>query len=194
MQIDPENSDVAQPGRLMTRSNELKKIGEFGLIAQLNRLLGHTEDELKSLGVECGIGDDAAVINLQHGEQMLLTNDIMIEGTHFIWEKIPPASLGYKLMAINLSDIAAMGGTPRFAVVSLGINDRLTLADIEATYQGMRELAQCFHTLIVGGDTVRSPLLTLGLTLIGTVPVGQAVLRSGARPEDILLVTGTPVS
>jgi len=140
---------------------ELCKVGEFGLIDRLHQLLINPgEAEKQCAGVVCGIGDDAAVLDIHGGEQVLVTTDLTVEGSHFIWGKISPSDLGHKLMASNLSDIAAMGGSPRFAVVSLGINDQIKVAEVEAVYQGMQELAHRFGTVIVGGDTVRSSFIS----------------------------------
>lgn len=178
-------------GNDLPEENNLRKIGEFELIERLVRLNNFSLDKAKSLGVEQGPGDDTAVLSLPPGEKVLVTTDTMVENVHFILGKIPPSALGHKLMAVNLSDIAAMGGTPRFGVVSLGIKEGLSINIIEKIYQGMYDLARYFDTVVVGGDTVSSSILTLTLTLMGTAPVEQIVYRSGARPGDVLLVSGS---
>lgn len=163
----------------------IKELGEFGLIRRL------MADQPKTDQVVIGAGDDAAVLAVNPGARLLVTGDLMVEGTHFLREKISSFDLGFKLMAVNLSDIAAMAGTPKFAVVFLGLPPGITVEAVEEIYRGARFLADQFGVAIVGGDTVRSPSLTLGLTLLGEGSPSRTVLRSGARPGDLLAVTGT---
>ncbi|NPV91552.1 MAG: thiamine-phosphate kinase [Firmicutes bacterium] len=163
----------------------IKDLGEFGLIRRL------AAGERRSEAVIKGVGDDAAVLAVNPASRLLVTGDLMVDGTHFLRDKISGFDLGYKLMAVNLSDIAAMAGTPRFAVVFLGIPDDLSVEAVEEIYRGMRALAERYEVSIVGGDTVRSPSLTLGITLLGEGDPDRTILRSGARPDDLLAVTGT---
>lgn len=163
----------------------LRDIGEFGLIHRL------MQGETPGRRVKLGAGDDTAILEVTAGKHLLATVDMMVEGVHFLWPGIPPFSLGYKLMAVNLSDIAAMGGVPRFALVALGLRAEMTVAEVEEIYAGMRALAREYGVAIVGGDTVSSPFLSLNLTLLGEIEPGEAVLRRGAQENDLILVTGS---
>lgn len=163
----------------------IKEIGEFGLI---ERLMG---SRIAPPGVVKGAGDDAAVLQISRGSRLLVTGDMLVEGTHFLRDQASPFDLGYKLLAVNLSDIAAMAGTPRFAVVFLGLPADLTVEAVEELYQGLQSLADQHQVAIVGGDTVRSQHLTLGLTLLGEGNPSKVILRSGAQAGDLLAVTGT---
>lgn len=160
------------------------EIGEFGLIARLR------EGCLHAGGVVRGIGDDAAVLEFTPGTLVLATCDMLVEGRHFLRGRMSPYQLGRKALAVNLSDIAAMAGTPRHALVSIGLPADLTVEYVEELYRGMKDLAAEAAVNIVGGDTVAAPVLTLDLAVLGEVPPGRLVLRSGARPGDLLLVTG----
>jgi thiamine-monophosphate kinase len=135
-----------------------------------------------------GIGDDAAV--LQAGDQMLLwTADMLLEGVHFRLDWIDPASLGWKSLAVNLSDIAAMGGTPVGALLSLALPAERTGAWLDAFVDGLAECAQTHGVALLGGDTNRANQVVIDVSLLGIV-AGQPVLRSGARAGDWLLVSG----
>ncbi len=138
--------------------------------------------------VVTGIGDDAAVLALPPGEQLVAAVDTLVEGVHFPLST-PPNSLGHKALAVNLSDLAALGAQPRWATLAL----TLPQADntwLEAFAQGFFALADAHGVALVGGDTTRGPL-TITVQLLGTVPPGQALLRSGAKPGDQLFVSGT---
>lgn len=168
---------------------EIKKIGEFSLIRHLTK-------NLKTPGsdsVLVGIGDDAAVFRLGEGKNILLTCDMLIEGRHFLKDKITPGQLGYKALAVSLSDIAAMGGRPRFAVVSAGWPPELEIEYAQEVYRGMGELADSFDVSILGGDTVAAPQVILDVAVIGEMDVAP-VTRCGAKPGDVVAVTGFPGS
>jgi thiamine-monophosphate kinase len=159
---------------------------EAALIAALYRRFGPPPPE-----VVLGIGDDCAAVRLEGSDYLLWTVDTLVEGVHFDLSYTPLADLGWKTLAVNLSDIAAMGGEPRYALLSLGWppgRDRagaLTLAD------GLAQAARDYGVAIIGGDTVASPGgLTLTLTLTGVVPGSQLLRRSGARVGDRVYVTG----
>lgn len=139
--------------------------------------------------VKIGIGDDTAVLPFSAKEDMLLTTDMSVEGTHFL-KNTHPDLIGRKAMARNLSDIAAMGGVPTYAVVSLGLPKNLKTAYVQEIYQGINRLAARFKVSIVGGDTVKSEKLVINIALLGKVGKGKAILRSGARPGDFIFVTG----
>lgn len=138
------------------------------------------------------IGDDAAAIILPDGALQLITTDVLMEGVHFrlAWDDLP--ALGWKALAQNLSDIAAMGGTPTHAVIAIAIPPHWTPDDAIALYQGIAELAAQSATDIIGGDTIRSiGPLTITLTVLGRVSQHELLTRSGAHPTDALFVTGT---
>lgn len=138
------------------------------------------------------IGDDAAAIAQPDGHLLLVTTDLLMEGVHFrlSWDDLP--ALGWKALAQNLSDIAAMGGTPTHGVVALALPPSWTLAQATLLYDGLADLAARAETDIIGGDTVRStgPLI-LSLTVLGRVAPEEMLTRAGARPGDALYVTGT---
>ncbi len=139
--------------------------------------------------VKQGIGDDTAVLPLSAAQDLLLTTDMSVEGTHFTKETLPQL-IGRKALARNLSDIAAMGGTPTYAVVSLGLPKNTSTLYVKKIYQGINRLAKEFDVSIVGGDTVKSPQLVINIALMGTVAKNKAVLRRGAKPGDGIFVTG----
>ncbi len=137
------------------------------------------------------LGDDAAGVALPGGDLLLITTDMLAEDVHFrlSWHDLP--ALGWKALAQNLSDIAAMGGTPTHAVVALGLPPRITPADVKALYRGMAPLAEASGVDIVGGDTNRAAILVITLTVLGRVPEADVLTRGGGRPGDALFVTGT---
>lgn len=139
--------------------------------------------------VKVGIGDDTAVLPFSAKEDILLTTDMSVEGTHFL-KNTPPDLIGRKTLARNLSDIAAMGGVPTYAVVSIGLPKNSKTAYVQKIYQGINRLAARFRVSIVGGDTVKSDKLVINIALLGKVGKGKAILRSGARPGDFIFVTG----
>lgn len=164
---------------------KLSKIGEFGLIRRIERLCRRNPEGLIS-----GIGDDAAVIKGIQGFT-LITSDMLIEGVHFDLKYTTFYQLGYKTLAVNMSDIFAMGGKPRFFLINIGIPKGFDSGDVEKIYRGMAELTDRHDITIIGGDTTstaRGGLLLSG-TLIGETK--RAITRSGAMPGDGIFVTGT---
>ena len=138
------------------------------------------------------IGDDAAAIVLPDGALQLITTDLLMEGVHFrlSWDDLP--ALGWKALAQNLSDIAAMGGTPTHAVIAIALPPQWTADEATSLYQGLADLAARTETDIIGGDTIRScGPLTLTLTVLGRVAPEELLTRGGARPGDALFVTGS---
>ncbi len=133
-----------------------------------------------------GPGDDCAVLNWD-GAKLLFKTDALVEGIHFE-RNAPPQSIGHKALARALSDIAAMGGTPTHALVTLGMNTDMDTALIEAIYDGLRQCAAKFAVNIVGGETTTLPQLTLSISLLGTVD--RPILRTGSAVGDALFVTG----
>lgn len=165
----------------------INQLGEFGLIDRIQRALPAPGDD-----VLVGIGDDVAVLRGDAERVWLATCDAQMEGAHFLRDAIAPRDLGRKALAINLSDIAAMGGTPRFALVSLGLPNDLTVEFVDGLYAGLRAEAETYGVEIVGGNILRSRLgVFIDVFLLGDAPRENVLLRSGARVGDRILVTGT---
>ena len=155
----------------------LKTLGEFGWIRTAEKYCK-------------GTGDDAAVLAGKN-KDLLLTADMLLEGRHFFLKNTKPFDIGWKAMAVNLSDVAAMGGLPKAAVVSLGAPASTKVSLLKEVYRGLRAAAGRFGADIVGGDTNQGTRLTLAVTLLGEVEKGRAILRSGARPGDWIFVSGS---
>lgn len=162
-------------------------MNEFELIAKLTKNVPSVAP-----GLVQGVGDDCAIIAGPDGKDWLITQDALLENVHFRREWTDMATLGNKALAVNLSDIAAMGGTPRFYLVSIGLPGDMRAKCAEQIYAGMRECAATFGVELIGGDTVRSTGgLTLSLTAIGETRKDAAILRRTARAGDVIYVTGT---
>ena len=163
----------------------LSDLGEFGLIDRLASKI-----KIYNKSTEKGIGDDAAVIN--HGdEETLVSVDILCEGVHFDMTYCPLKHLGYKAAVVNFSDIYAMNGTPTQIVVGMGISSKYSVEAIEEIYHGIRLACDHYHVDLVGGDTTASKSgLFLSITVIGKARKEDIVYRSGARPNDLLCVSG----
>ncbi len=164
---------------------EISTLGEFGLIDRLTDDLPRANNTTKY-----AVGDDAAVLG--YGERdVLVTTDLLLEGVHFDLTYVPLKHLGYKAAVVNISDICAMGGTPRQLTVSLGISQRFTVEHIDELYAGIRLACERYGTDIVGGDTTASRQgLVISITCIGDVEKDKAILRSGARVNDLICVSG----
>ena len=167
----------------MRPSGSLRQLGEAGLIARLARRLPGAGSVL------VGIGDDAAVLRLGR-ERLLFASDMLVEGVHFTRARTPARWIGWKALAANISDVAAMGGVPRWAVVSLGAPPSTPVRFMDALYRGLARCARRFGVSIVGGDTVRAPQVVVDVAILGTVEPRRLTLRSGARVGDVLFVTG----
>jgi thiamine-monophosphate kinase len=138
-----------------------------------------------------GIGDDAAIIRKNDQQWWLLTTDSQIENVHYRREYIPPRMLGHKALAVNLSDIAAMGGVPRFALLSLNMPGDMESSLVDEALAGMMALADQYAVVLIGGDIAASVSgLTMTMAIIGECPAGRALRRDGARPGDLIFVTG----
>jgi len=165
---------------------DIAELGEFGLIKRL------TEDiKPENESTEKGIGDDCAVLNYGGDRRVLVTTDMLMEGVHFDLQYTPLRHLGYKSIIVNLSDIYAMNGTPRQVTVSLALSKRFTVEDIEELYAGMQLACEIHHVDLVGGDTTSSLTgLAISVTAIGDALPEDVVLRSGAKPTDLICVSG----
>jgi len=166
-------------------------IGEFGLIRRISDLL--SREGIRSERVTLGIGDDTAAFLPRPGYEILVTCDCMVEGRHYLPKYIRPFDLGRRAMALNISDIGAMGGRPLYALISLGLKAEIFVQDIEEMYRGLLAELNPFGASIIGGNLTQSGNgMFIDITLIGEVEQGRAVRRSGARPGDAILVTGYP--
>ncbi len=138
--------------------------------------------------VIAGIGDDAAIVSVSSGCELVMTTDTMLEGKHFS-KQAPAYAVGYKLMASNLSDIAAMGAAPRWAMLNLTLSS-LDQSWLKGFSKGLLECAQAHNVVLIGGDTTSGDCLNVSVQLIGEVPISKAMLRSNAQVNDKIYVTG----
>ena len=169
----------------------LADIGEFGLIHRIRELL--EKEGFRTPGVRLGIGDDAASFLPRPGHEILVTCDCIVEGRHYLPGRISPYDLGRRVMVLNISDIGAMGGQPLYALVSLGLKGDLPVRDIEAMYRGFLAELNPFRASVIGGNLTQSgDGVFIDITLIGEVPEGKVVRRSGAKLGNSILVTGYP--
>jgi thiamine-monophosphate kinase len=165
---------------------KLKELGEFALIKHLMRGISTSDP-----AVIVGIGDDAAVIRCSTKKFILLTTDSLIEDVHFSLDLLTPYQIGEKAMAVNLSDIAAMGGIPKYALISIALTPETSLAFANEIYLGIKETAEKFAVAIVGGNTARAPRdMMINIALLGEVTEAFLVRRSGAKAGDRIFVTG----
>jgi thiamine-monophosphate kinase len=162
----------------------LGDLGEFGFIGELKKKLPSGK------GVVRGIGDDTAVIRSSKGKDTLFTTDMLVEDHHFRLGEASGFEVGWKALAVNISDIAAMGGVPTFAVVSVGFPQALSAQFARDVYEGLARCAKTFGVTIVGGDTNASEKIVIAVSLLGEVEKGRAVLRSGAKKGDVIFVSG----
>ncbi len=167
------------------KRTEIGELGEFGLIERITKGIEPQHKETVK-----GIGDDAAVFDL--GENFLLmSSDMLLEGVHFDLSYMPLQHLGYKAIAVNVSDIAAMNGLPKQVTVNLGLSNRFSVEAVEAIYEGIKSACKEYKVDLVGGDTTSSQAgLVISVTALGTVSKKEVVFRNGARESDILCVTG----
>jgi len=161
----------------------LKTLGEFGLIEEIRRWTRTPKHTL------CGIGDDAAVLRMPLDQVICFTTDTLVENVHFL-RTAPAERVGWKAMAVNVSDAAAMGAQPRFAVISLVLAPWVHLRYVRKLYSGLLTCARTFGLALVGGDTVKGKSLTITVSLLASAPQAEVVYRGGARPGHVLFVTG----
>jgi len=157
--------------------------GEFALIDLISR-------EKKDAGVVVGIGDDCAVLKYGSKNFLLWTVDMMVSGDHFRLDWMTPEQVGAKCVEANVSDIAAMGGLAKYALVSIALPDDTQIEMVEKLYAGLREAAEKYNLEIVGGNTTHSETLTLDFSIMGFVEKDRLCLRSGALEDELLCVTG----
>ena len=169
----------------MSNEREISEVGEFGLIDLLTK-----DFPLRNESSRKGVGDDAAV--LSYGDkEVLVTTDLLLEGIHFDLRYVPLKHLGYKAAIVNFSDIYAMMGTPKQIVVSVGVSSRFTVDHIEELYSGIRLAFDLYGVDLVGGDTSASVTgLVISVTCIGEGKKDEIVYRDGAKPTDLICVSG----
>jgi thiamine-monophosphate kinase len=167
------------------QSTSLSELGEFGLIKHLTKNFG-----INCESTEKGVGDDAAV--LEFGDtQVLVTTDLLVEGVHFDLSYMPLKHLGYKAVMVNLSDVYAMNGTATQITVSIAISNRFPLEAIEELYAGIQLACEKYNVDLVGGDTTSSTKgMLISITAIGEAKKEDVVYRNGAKPNDLLVVSG----
>ncbi len=185
---------------------QIKDLGESGVINLLTRMVvdqrtGPGNGPSFSFELTVDNGDDTAAWSLDQSSGQsagqadsprfneLFTTDTMVEGVHFTRKTIPWQDLGWKSVAANISDVASMGGSPTYALITLGLPPNTEVGDLESLYQGMLEVSNEYGLAIVGGDMVRSPVVFITVSLTGVMR-GQPLLRTGALPGDLVAVTG----
>lgn len=163
----------------------LREVGEFGLIAKIRNWMDASRADVVQ-----GIGDDVAVVEIGK-KALLITTDILIEGIHFERSWTDPFRLGKKALAVNLSDIAAMGGIPKHFLISLGLPKTLPFSFVSLFYRGLKKMANRFQVDLIGGDTSLSQKIIINICLIGEGKKKNLLFRNGARVGDDLYVSGT---
>lgn len=163
----------------------MKRISEFELIERLSRKIP------KKLQGHIGIGDDAGVFEVCGKTARLISTDTIVDGVDFILSKAKPEWIGRKALAVNLSDMAAMGAKPQSFVVTLGVPSQMNFKNLEWIYAGMMELAAEYNVSCVGGDMTGAKQFFISISLTGTARHDRIVKRCGARPGDFLAVTGS---
>ncbi|MGE4287136.1 MAG: thiamine-phosphate kinase [Salinivirgaceae bacterium] len=164
---------------------QLKDLGEFGLIDRLTK-----DIKIKHASTVKGVGDDAAVLDYTDKE-LVVTTDLLVEGIHFDLTYTPLKHLGYKAVVVNLSDVYAMNAIPKQITVSIALSGKFSLEAVELLYAGIHKACEHYQVDLIGGDTTSSVTgLAISITAIGEVEKGQAVYRNGAKPGDLICVSG----
>lgn len=164
---------------------EIASLGEFGLIEHLTR-----NNETTQAGTLLSVGDDAAVID-QFGRQSVISTDLLVEGIHFDLMYTPLKHLGYKAVAVNLSDIYAMMATPTHITLSIGISNKFSVEALEEFYEGVYAACEKYNVDLIGGDTTSSKIgFIISVTAVGEVAPDKYVTRGGAKPNDLICVSG----
>ena len=170
---------------------KVSELGEFGLIDLLAQIVARTKNP-KDTSWQCllnGIGDDAAAWRIENPIQ-LATTDSLVQDTHFDLNIIKWEELGWKAIAVNLSDIAAMGGIPRYALVSLSLPGELETDNVSRLYKGMAQIAKQFGVAIAGGNIASADKTVINVTVLGSLESASMLTRSAAEPGDQIAVTG----
>ncbi len=166
---------------------KINELGEFGFIDRIKEGC-----LIRSEGIIKAIGDDCAVLKSPDGSAILLTTDMLVENVHFRCDLTTPFLLGRKSLAVNISDVAAMGGIPKEALVALGIPKESEIEFLDGFYDGIKSIAGEYDINLLGGDTVSSPKnLVISITLMGEAPEDEVLYRSGAAIGDVIFLTGT---
>lgn len=158
---------------------KVKDIGEQGLLQRLFRFCAAHR-----------VGDDGAVVDLDSGYRMVVTTDVLVDGVHFSDRTTPPHAVGWRAVAANLSDLAAMGASPIGITVGLSLTGETDVEWVESLYEGMSDGLQPYETPIIGGDVVRSPVIALSITALGQVEPHHLCQRHTGKPGDQIVVTG----
>lgn len=167
-------------------STSIENLGEFGLIDHLTKNF-----KIKQKSTVKGIGDDAAVISCDEKKELVVSTDFLLEGVHFDLSYMPLKHLGYKAVVVNLSDIYAMNAKPTQITVSIAVSNRFPIEALEELYAGIEAAAKVYNVDVIGGDTTSSTTgLLISITAIGMANKGESVYRSGAKENDLLVVTG----
>jgi thiamine-monophosphate kinase len=164
---------------------------ESKLVERIAKAFSSKAEGRRNGAVRLGIGDDAAIIASSATNDCVLSCDAFLEGVHFLANSHPPDSVGFKSLVRATSDLAAMGATPRFFLLTLAIPASRTGTWLDDFLHGMARAARLMNMLLVGGDTTKSHVVSISITVIGEISHGQAIPRSGARPGDLIYVTGT---
>ena len=167
------------------KQTNISELGEFGLIDRLTKAITIKNDSTIN-----GIGDDAAILDFKE-KQVVVSSDLLTEGIHFNLMYVPLKHLGYKAVVVNLSDILAMNAVPKQVTVSMAVSGKFSVEALEELYEGIHLACEQYNVDLVGGDTTSSLTgLTLSITAIGEAEKDDIVMRSGAKPNDILCVSG----
>jgi thiamine-monophosphate kinase len=167
--------------------SKIKELGEFGLIHRLSSRL-----KFRASNTIIGIGDDCAVYSVKLGTNEVISTDALVEDIHFSLSTATPEALGRKALAVSLSDIAAMGGTPKRVLVTLGVSKKISVSFLEKLYSGFNSICNEFEVELAGGDTVSSPkCFFINVSIIGETKRGRVFTRQGAKQGDLIFVTGT---
>lgn len=177
--------DLEEQNKEPKPRREIAELGEFGLIDRLTAAIEH-----RQAGTVLGVGDDGAVVD-PFGRQTVISSDLLLEGVHFDLLYVPLRHLGYKAVVVNLSDIFAMMAQPTQILFNLGVSNRFSVEALEELYAGVHAACEIYGVDLVGGDTSTSPKgLVLSVTAVGEVDPGHFVTRAGARPGDLIVVSG----
>ncbi|MDQ3940538.1 MAG: thiamine-phosphate kinase [Actinomycetota bacterium] len=166
------------------QQRSVSELGEIALIRRITERIGRSPDG------ETWSGDDCAVLDVDD-RRLLVTTDLLVEGVDFTLEHFAPDAIGWKAIAVNLSDIAAMGGIPRYAVAAMSLRPECEVATVDEILEGMLAATERWGVALVGGDLTRADEIAISVTLLGAPAAERAILRSTAGPGDAICVTGT---